>query len=63
MSDTLGNKSIEEKQTEFNNATITVTESAVKRLVAVMKSDGKDDHFLRMSVCLLYTSPSPRDPE
>ena len=31
MSDTLGNKSIEEKQTEFNNATITVTESAVKR--------------------------------
>ena len=50
MSDTLGNKSIEEKQTEFNNATITVTESAVKRLVAVMNSDGKDDHFLRMSV-------------
>ena len=50
MSNTLGNKSIEEKQTEFNNATITVTESAVKRLVAVMKSDGKDDHFLRMSV-------------
>ena len=50
MSDTLGNKSIEEKQTEFNNATITVTESAVKRLVAVMKSDGKDDYFLRMSV-------------
>ena len=26
MSDTLDNKSIEEKQTEFNNATITVTE-------------------------------------
>ena len=50
MSDTLGNKSIEEKQTEFNNATTTVTESAVKRLVAVMNSDGKDDHFLRMSV-------------
>ena len=50
MSDTLDNKSIEEKQTEFNNATITVTESAVKRLVAVMKSDGKDDYFLRMSV-------------
>ena len=50
MSNTLNNKSIEEKQTEFNNATITVTESAVKRLVAVMKSDGKDDHFLRMSV-------------
>ena len=50
MSDTLDNKSIEEKQTDFNNATITVTESAVKRLVAVMKSDGKDDHFLRMSV-------------
>ena len=50
MSDTLDNKSIEEKQTKFNNATITVTESAVKRLAAVMKSDGKDDHFLRMSV-------------
>jgi iron-sulfur cluster assembly protein len=50
MSDTLDNKSIEEKQTEFKNATITVTESAVKRLVAVMKSDGKDDYFLRMSV-------------
>ena len=50
MSNTLNNKSIEEKQTEFKNATITVTESAVKRLVAVMKSDGKDDHFLRMSV-------------
>ena len=50
MSDILDNKSIEEKQTEFNNATITVTESAVKRLVAVMNSDGKDDHFLRMSV-------------
>ena len=50
MSDTLDNKSIEEKQTEFNNATITVTKSAVKRLVAVMKSDRKDDHFLRMSV-------------
>ena len=50
MSDALDNKSIEEKQTEFNNATITVTKSAVKRLVAVMKSDRKDDHFLRMSV-------------
>ena len=50
MNDTLDNKSIEEKQTEFKNATITVTESAVKRLVAVMKSDGKDDYFLRMSV-------------
>ena len=50
MNDALDNKSIEEKQTEFKNATITVTESAVKRLVAVMKSDGKDDYFLRMSV-------------
>ena len=39
MSDTLDNKSIEEKQTEFKNATITVTESAAKRLVAVMNSD------------------------
>ena len=49
MSDTINNKSIEEKQAEFNNATITVTEPAVKRLLAVMKSDGKDNHFLRMS--------------
>ena len=50
MSDAQDNKSIEKKQSEFNNATITVTKSAVKRLVAVMKSDGKDDYFLRMSV-------------
>ena len=41
---------IEKKQSDFNNATITVTKPAVKRLMAVMKSDGKDEHFLRMSV-------------
>ena len=50
MSNTTKSKTIEEKQSEFNNATITVTKAAVKRLAAVMKSDGKDDHFLRMSV-------------
>ena len=43
-------KSIQEKQDDFKNATITVTKSAVKRLKAVMASDNKDDHFLRMSV-------------
>ncbi|GIS55189.1 hypothetical protein Ct9H90mP29_22310 [bacterium] len=31
---------MKKKKTEFKS-TITVTESAVKRLVAVMKSDGK----------------------
>tara|TARA_B100001113_G_C20945961_1_gene550947 strand:+ start:65 stop:448 length:384 start_codon:yes stop_codon:yes gene_type:complete len=43
-------KSTQQKQDEFKNATITVTKSAVKRLKAVMASDNKDDHFLRMSV-------------
>ena len=43
-------KSIQQKQDDFKNATITVTKSAVKRLKAVMASDNKDDHFLRMSV-------------
>ena len=43
-------KSTQQKQDEFKNATITVTKSAVKRLKAVMASDNKGDHFLRMSV-------------
>jgi len=43
-------KSIEEKQQVFQNATITATKSAVKRLKGVMAADGKEDHFLRMSV-------------
>ncbi|MFL2982842.1 MAG: HesB/IscA family protein [Candidatus Neomarinimicrobiota bacterium] len=43
-------KSLQQKQDDFKNATITVTIPAVKRLKAVMASDKKDDHFLRMSV-------------
>ena len=42
--------SLSKQQEEFKNATITATQAAVKRLKAVMSSDGKDDHFLRMSV-------------
>ena len=41
---------IEEHQNDFNNAVITVTTGAVKRLKSVMKSDSKDNHLLRMSV-------------
>ncbi|HJN97733.1 MAG TPA: iron-sulfur cluster assembly accessory protein [Candidatus Marinimicrobia bacterium] len=47
---TQNEKSIEEKQQVFQNATITATKSAVKRLKGVMAADGKEDHFLRMSV-------------
>ena len=43
-------QSIEAKQKAFQNATITVTEAAVKRLNSVMSSDGKEGYFLRMSV-------------
>lgn len=50
MSNPIENKSLEQKQDDFQNATIIVSKSAVKRLKAVMRSDGKDDHFLRMSV-------------
>ena len=42
--------SLSKQQEEFKNATITATKAAVKRLKAVMSSDGKADHFLRMSV-------------
>ena len=44
------NKPIEEAQNDFNNAQIIVTEKAAKRLKAVMASEGKEDHYLRMSV-------------
>tara|TARA_B100001250_G_scaffold414272_2_gene451657 strand:+ start:3156 stop:3542 length:387 start_codon:yes stop_codon:yes gene_type:complete len=44
------NKSIESKQSDFQNAQIIVTPKAVKRLKAVMKADGKKGYFLRMSV-------------
>ena len=51
MSTTIQNeKSIEEQQQVFQNATITATKSAVKRLKGVMAADKKEDHFLRMSV-------------
>ena len=47
---TQNEKSIEEQQQVFQNATITATKSAVKRLKGVMAADGKENHFLRMSV-------------
>ena len=43
-------QTIEPQQESFQNATITATEAAVKRLKAVMEADGKQGHFLRMSV-------------
>ena len=43
-------KSIQLEQKEFRNASITVTKQAVKRLKAVMKSEEKDNQYLRMSV-------------
>ena len=42
--------SIESKQEEFQNASIVVTKNAVKRLKGVMKSDKKENYFLRMTV-------------
>ena len=42
--------SIESKQEEFQNASIVVTKNAVRRLKGVMKSDKKENYFLRMSV-------------
>jgi len=50
MSNPIENKSLEQRQDDFQNATIIATKSAVRRLKAVMRSDGKDGHFLRMSV-------------
>jgi len=43
-------KNITEQQQDFQTATIIVTKKAVKRLKAVMNSEGKEDHVLRMSV-------------
>ena len=50
MDNSVENKNIEQKQDEFQNAIITVTKPAVKRLKAVMKSDDKEGYSLRMSV-------------
>ena len=41
---------IESKRKEFQKASIIVTKGAVKKLKNVMKSDDKEDYFLRMSV-------------
>ena len=43
-------KAIKLEQEEFQNASITVTKQAVKRLKAVMESEEKNNQFLRMSV-------------
>ena len=43
-------KLIQSKQKDFQNASIFVTENAVKKLKGVMKSDNKENYFLRMSV-------------
>ena len=42
--------SLEKAQSDFKDAQIFVSEKAVKRLKAVMSSEGKGDYFLRMSV-------------
>ena len=44
------NTSIEKAQSDFKNAQIFVTEVAAKRLKAVMSAEGKNNHFVRMSV-------------
>ena len=43
-------KMIQSKQEEFQNASILVTKNAVERLRDAMKSDKKENYFLRMSV-------------
>ena len=52
VSKTMSNQetTIKSKQEEFNQASIVVTKDAVKKLKNVMKSDDKEDYFLRMSV-------------
>ena len=44
------NSSVEKAQNDFKNSQIFVTKKAVKRLKAVMSSEGKKNHFVRMSV-------------
>jgi len=44
------NTLIEKAQDDFKNSQIFVTKKAAKKLKSVMSSEGKDDHFLRMSV-------------
>ena len=52
VSNTMSNQEtkIKSKQKEFMEASIVVTKDAVKKLKNVMKSDDKEDYFLRMSV-------------
>ena len=50
MNETTQKDSLRKQEEEFKNAIITATQAAVKRLKAVMSSDGKDNLFLRMSV-------------
>ena len=52
VSNTMNNQetTIKSKQEEFKQSTIVVTKDAVKKLKNVMKSDDKEDYFLRMSV-------------
>ena len=52
VSNTMSNQetTIKSKQEEFKQASIVVTKDAVNKLKNVMKSDDKEDHFLRMSV-------------
>ena len=44
------NNPIEKAQNDFKNAQISVTKKAAKRLKAVMASEGKGNHYQRMSV-------------
>ena len=52
VSNTMNNQetTIKSKQEEFKQASIVVTKDAVEKLKNVMKSDDKEDYFLRMSV-------------
>ena len=52
VSNTMSNQetTIKSKQEEFKQASIVVTKDAVKKLKNVMRSDDKEDYFLRMSV-------------
>tara|TARA_Y100001970_G_C14010926_1_gene738362 strand:+ start:412 stop:795 length:384 start_codon:yes stop_codon:yes gene_type:complete len=50
MNKSINKEYLEQQQKEFKNATITATQAAVERLKSVMSSDGKTNHFLRMSV-------------
>ena len=43
-------KLIQSKQKDFQNASIFVTKNAVNKLKGVMKSDNKENYFLRMTV-------------